>query len=222
VRRISTVLFDLDGTLVRYHGVEFESSWGALAAAAGVIEVSRALLAQYFHRKDAYEEWVEMDAKLLAGISLGTVVPHLLPAPYAQGVREAVEALRGLYRLGILSSGVGIVADWVCDDLGFDFARANGLEVRDGKFTGRAETRVSLWEKGEVLDALADEFGFLLAETCYVGDHLNDIPAMERAALAIAANPKDERVVAACDYTVSDLAEVPALVDAFVRGTSQA
>ena len=217
MRRISTVLFDLDGTLVRYHGVEFESSWGALAAAAGVIEASRALLAEYFHRRDAYDEWVVKDAALLAGTRLDEVAPHLFPAPYAEGVRQAVARLQGNYRLGILSSGVGLVADWVCEDLGFDFARANWLEIREGEFTGRSETRVSLWEKGETLDALADELGFRLDEACYVGDHLNDIPAMERSALAIAANPKDERVAAVCDHTVTDLSVIPDLIDGFVR-----
>jgi len=33
--RIRAVFFDLDGTLVRYQGVAYESSWGAIGLAAG-------------------------------------------------------------------------------------------------------------------------------------------------------------------------------------------
>ncbi|MBC7093134.1 hypothetical protein H5T53_03895, partial [Candidatus Bipolaricaulota bacterium] len=44
---IRAVLFDLDGTLVRYQGVAFESSWGAIGIAAGVGREWDALLARY-------------------------------------------------------------------------------------------------------------------------------------------------------------------------------
>ena len=220
VGRISTIVFDLDGTLVRYHGVKFESSWGALAAAAGMTEPSRALFEEYFPRKDAYAEWVAKDAQPLTGVPLSVVSKTLFPAPYARGVAEAVERLRHDYRLGILSSGVGLVADWVRDDLGLEFARANWLEVEDGQFTGRSETRVPLWHKGECFERLAEEEGFLLSEACYVGDHVNDLPAMDRAALAIAANPKDARVADACAHVVTDFSELPALVKAYTAGTS--
>jgi len=213
--RISTVIFDLDGTLVRYHGVEFESSWGALAAAAGVQEASKALLAQYFPRPDVYEEWVRKDAALLAGVPVAKVAELLFPAPYADGVREAVKRLAGEYRLGILSSGVDLVADWVREDLGLDFARANHLEISRGRFTGRSVTRVDLWSKDRALDALCAEEGIRVDEVCYVGDHVNDIPAMRRAGLAVAANPKDERLLDVCDHVIRDFCELPDLIEAY-------
>jgi len=212
---IAAVVFDLDGTLVRYRGVEFESSWGALAAAAGVADASAALLAEYFPRRDAYPEWVARDAALLTGVPFARVAECLFPAPYAAGVAAAVERLRGRYRLGILSSGVDFVADWVRDDLGLDFALANHLEVADGRFTGGSETRVDLWKKGEALRTVLAEQGLAAAEICYVGDHVNDLPAMELAGLAIAANPKDDRLVEACDHVIADFSALPPLVDAF-------
>lgn len=213
--KISAVVFDLDGTLVRYHGVDFESSWGALAAAAGVGNQSRALLAEYLPRRDAYREWVEKDAALLAGIPVTRVAEHLFPAPYARGVQSAIDLLRGRYRLGILSSGVDLVADWVRDDLGLDFALANHLEVSDGRFTGESETRVGLWSKDEALRGLSARQGFVSSEICYVGDHVNDIPAMSLAGLAIAANPKDRSLVEICDYVIEDFLQLPGLIDAF-------
>ncbi len=214
--RISAVVFDLDGTLVRYHGVEFESSWGALAVAAGVGDQSQALLAEYMPQRDAYREWVAKDAALLAGIRVARVAEHLFPAPYAQGVLSAIDRLRGRHRLGILSSGVDLVADWVREDLGLDFALANHLEVLDGRFTGGCETRVGLWSKDEALRGLSARQGFVPSEICYVGDHVNDIPAMRLAGLAIAANPKDRRLAEVCDHVIEDFSQLPGLIDAFV------
>ena len=217
---LSAIVFDLDGTLVRYRDVEFESSWGALAVAAGVREASEVLLAEYLPRRDAYSEWVSKDAALLAGIPVAQVENRLFPAPYAAGVRSAIELLRGRYLLGILSSGVGLVADWVCADLGLDFARANHLRVSDGKFTGGSETRVELWAKGEALRELGAEYGLRPDEVCYVGDHVNDIPAMRIAGMSVAANPKDPSLAEVCDYVIEDFSELPSLIDAFISDQS--
>ncbi len=214
-RAITTVVFDLDGTLVRYRGVEFESSWGAIAVAAGVGDRSEALLREYFPRRDAYAEWVAADAALLAGVPCAQVAARVLPAPYAQGVRVAVRALRSRYHLGILSSGVDFVADWVRDDLGLDFALANRIHVRDGIFTGTSETLVNLWAKDEALRALAAERSLDLQEICFVGDHVNDIPAMRIVGLAVAANPKDASVAEIADYVIDRFDDLPALVDAW-------
>jgi phosphoserine phosphatase len=211
---IDAVVFDLDGTLVRYHGVEFESSWGAVAAAAGVAEASDRLLREYLPRRDAYPEWVAKDAELLTGIRTERVMSRIFPAPYAAGVRTAVAALRGRHRLGILSSGVDFVADWVREDLGFDFSLANHIEIADGRFTGRSETRVDLWAKDEAMRRIAGEQGISLGRICFVGDHVNDLPVMRIVGLAIAANPKDERLRDAADHVIDDFAALPGLVAA--------
>ena len=216
--RLDAIVFDLDGTLVRYHGIEFESSWGAVAAAAGVSERSRTLLEEYFWRPDAYAEWVAKDAMLLAGIAVATIANAVLPAPYADGVRGAVDRLRGRYRLGILSSGIDLVADWVRDDLGLDFAWANRLVIEEGRFTGGSETRVDLWRKGEALQRIADEHGWDPSAICFVGDHINDLPAMEMAGLAVAANPKDRRVRTAADHVITSFDTLPGLIDRYTGG----
>ena len=213
--RLDAVIFDLDGPLVRYHGVEFESSWGALAVAAGTIDRSKELMNVYFPRKEAYAEWVEEEAKLMKGISVDHVMQQILPPPYAEGVRTAIEELRGSYRMGILSSGMDSVAEYVAQEFGFEFAWANGLEARDGTFTGRSTLRVDLWSKGEVLEQLAGAFDLDLDRVCFVGDNVNDLPAFERVGLAVAANPKDDRVAEAADRVIESFAELPPLLRAF-------
>ena len=215
MRKIDAVIFDLDGTLVRYHGVDFESSWGAIAVAAGVADRSQQLLRRYFPRKEAYAEWVSEEAKLLAGIPVIQVARKIFPPPYAQGVLDAVEALHGRYTMGILSSGVDLVADRVAQDLGLSFAWANRLAVADGCFTGMSEMVVDLWSKGEVLERLAAEHELSLDRICFVGDNVNDLPVLERVGLAIAANPKDEQLRAVVDHVIDDFAILPDLIRAY-------
>ncbi len=215
--KLAAVVFDLDGTLVRYHGVEFESSWGAIAAAAGVREDSEKLLAEYLPRRDAYREWVAQDAALLAGISVSQIAAHIFPPPYAYGVREAVAALRGKYVLGIISSGVNLVADYVKDDLGFDFALANRILVENGRFTGDSEIVVDLWSKDEVLREIAVERGIPLDAMCFVGDHINDIPVMRIVGLPVAVNPKDDELLQVAAHVISDFSELPPLISQFER-----
>ncbi len=217
-QRIGAVVFDLDGTLVRYHGVEFESSWGAIAAAAGVREESERLLAEYLPRRDAYREWVAKDAALLAGIPVKRVADRIFPPPYARGVEEAVAELRGRYILGILSSGVDLVADYVKEDLGFDFAFANRILVKDGRFTGESELVVDLWGKDKVLKRIASGYGIALEEVCFAGDHMNDIPVMRIVGLSIAVNSKDEGLSRIADHVIDDLSLVPELIAKFERG----
>lgn len=212
--RIRAVLFDLDGTLVRYQGVEFESSWGAIAVAAGVHERSEALLRDYLPRRDAYPEWVRKDAALLAGVPVERVTARIFPPPYAAGVPVAMERLRGRYLLGILSSGVDLVAERCREELGLDFAVANRLFIEDGHFTGESETLVDLWRKDEVLRRIVAERGLSLSEVCYVGDHMNDVPVMRIVGLSIAVNPKDEELVRVAHHATANFSEIPRLVEA--------
>jgi len=213
--KLDAVVFDLDGTLVRYRGVDFESSWGAIADAAGVGDEARRLLEIYLPRHDAYPEWVREQAQLLAGIPVERVEASIFPPPYARGVRQAIAALRDTYVLGILSSGVSLVAKHVAEDLMLSFAWANELEVEDGRFTGTSRTLVDLWSKADVLEQLAGEYGWSLDRVCFVGDHINDLPVLRRVGLPVAANPKDDALAAAVDHVIHDFEELPRLIRAF-------
>ena len=206
--RIRAIIFDLDGTLVRYRNVEFESSWGAIAAAAGKQEESEQILRDFLPRRDAYEEWVERDAALLVGIPVEEITAKIFPPPYATGAREAMAALRGRYTLGILSSGVDLVADRTRQELGLDFSVANRLLIEDGYFTGESETVVDLWKKADVLKVIAVKHALDLSEICFVGDHMNDVPVMHIVGLSIAMNPKDEELERIADYVVPDFTTI--------------
>ena len=211
-RRIKAIILDLDGTLVRYQGVEFESSWGAIAAAAGKQAESEQILREFLPQPDAYTKWVERDAALLAGLPVDRIAKKIFPPPYATGAKTAIAELRGSYTLGILSSGVDLVADRARDELGLDFSIANRLLIKDGRFTGKSETLVDLWKKADVMRQIAVEHGLELAEICFVGDHMNDVPVMRIVGLSIAMNAKDEELARIADHVVTDFTAIPRIV----------
>lgn len=207
---IRAVFFDLDGTLVRYAGVAYESSWGAIGLAAGVGKEWDELLQRYRGQPDRYPEWVRENAALLRGIPVSKVTAQIFPPPYAPGVREAVGEMRkmGLI-LGIVSSGVSFVAQKVQEELKLDFFVANELVVADGIFTGEAVVRVGLADKLQVVEREAKRWGLELGEIAFVGDHLNDIPVLRAVGLGIAYCPKDPKVAEAARFVAEDFREIP-------------
>ncbi len=210
---IRAVFFDLDGTLVRYAGVAYESSWGAIGLAAGVGKEWDELLQRYRGQPDRYPEWVRENAALLRGIPVSKVTSQIFPPPYAPGVREALGELRkmGLI-LGIVSSGVSLVAQRVKEDLGMDFFVANELVVADGIFTGEAVVRVGLADKLQVVEKEARRIGLELREIAFVGDHTNDIPVLRAVGVGIAYCPKDPAVAEAAHFVTEDFREIPAFL----------
>lgn len=210
---IRAVFFDLDGTLVRYRGVPYESSWGAIGRAAGLGPEWERILERYLGKPHLYPDWVRENASLLRGVPVAKVERGIFPPPYPPGAPEAVAKLRsrGLV-LGIVSSGVGLVAERVREELGLSFAVANELLVEDGLFTGEAVVRVGLGDKRSVVERVARERGLDLAEVAFVGDHLNDIPVFQAVGYAIAYAPKAPEVAAAAHAVAHEFTHIPRLL----------
>jgi len=49
-------------------------------------------------------------------------------------------------------------------------------------------------DKGTALRSFADKYGFLLSEVCFMGDDINDLPALELAGLSVAPASAHEDV----------------------------
>jgi phosphoserine phosphatase len=112
------------------------------------------------------------------------------------GVPEFVAACRaaGLKTL-LVSGGFTFFSSRVQARLQLDFARANVLEVADGKLTGKLVPQpwgdiVDGTEKRRILLDVADLMGISPTQTIAVGDGANDLPMMRAAGLSIAFHAK--------------------------------
>ena len=90
-------------------------------------------------------------------------------------------------RAGAVSGGFTQVLTPLADRLGLDFARANDLEVIDGKLTGKVMGQiVDKSVKAQSLLEWAERIGFSQAQTVAVGDGANDLAMMAVAGIGIA------------------------------------
>ena len=107
------------------------------------------------------------------------------------------------YRFAMVSGGFSAVTDRIAADLGFDFARANDLEIVDGKLTGRViGAVVDRAAKASSLREFAAELGIDEKSVIAIGDGANDLDMLNAAGLGIAYNAKPV-VQAAADTAVN-------------------
>jgi 3-deoxy-D-manno-octulosonate 8-phosphate phosphatase (KDO 8-P phosphatase) len=95
------------------------------------------------------------------------------------------------------------------DGVAVELARRGGLRIAfvTGEKSPIAKTRgdklgvdavvLGARRKGETLEALCAQFGVAAAESAYVGDDLLDVPALQRAGLAVAVGDAAAEVKAA-------------------------
>lgn len=115
------------------------------------------------------------------------------------GARALVRTMRreGAYCL-LVSGGFTRFADPVAEEIGFDRAVANRLDVAAGKLVGTVgEPIVGAATKRQALIDAAAARGIERTETLAVGDGANDIPMIEAAGLGVAYRAKPKVAAAA-------------------------
>jgi phosphoserine phosphatase len=180
------IVMDVDSTLVQGEAID------ELAALAGVGDEVAAVTARAMAGELEFEDALRERVALLEGLSataLDEVYERLTLAP---GARTLVRTLKRLgYRFAIVSGGFTQVTDRLAAELGIDYARANELEVADGRLTGKiAGTVVDRAAKAQALRDFAQDSKVTLDRTVAIGDGANDLDMLSAAGLGIAFNAK--------------------------------
>jgi phosphoserine phosphatase len=109
-----------------------------------------------------------------------------------EGVEKLIATLKanGWY-VGVVSGGFTFFTERLKERLGLDYARANTLEINDGRLTGSVlGDIVDAETKRRCLIEQAAGFGIPMAQTVAIGDGANDLPMIGEAGLGIAFHAK--------------------------------
>jgi phosphoserine phosphatase len=180
------IVMDVDSTLVQGEVIEM------LAAHAGCeAEVARVTEAAMRGELD-FEQSLRERVALLEGLDASALDKVYDEVQLNPGARTMVRTLKRLgYRFAMVSGGFSAVTDRIAADLGFDYARANDLEVVDGKLTGTVVGAVvDRAGKAAALREFAAELGIDEKSVIAIGDGANDLDMLNAAGLGIAYNAK--------------------------------
>ncbi|MEM8915694.1 MAG: phosphoserine phosphatase SerB, partial [Pseudomonadota bacterium] len=133
------------------------------------------------------DEPVSLFETVLAGLEL------------SPGAQTLVATMRqnGAY-CALVSGGLEPLVGSVAKQLGFHECHANGLDMANGRLTGKVKEPVFGPDgKRETLRRLVKTRGIGLADTLAVGDGANDIPMLRDAGLGVAYHGKPATVAAA-------------------------
>jgi phosphoserine phosphatase len=185
-RGMRLIVMDVDSTLIQGEVIEM------LAAHAGCEPEVAAITDAAMRGELDFEQSLRQRVALLEGVdasALDEVYDAIVLAP---GARTLVRTLRRLgYRFAIVSGGFSQVTDRLADELGIHFARANELEIVDGKLTGKILGEVvDRAGKAAALRQFAAEVGVPEASVIAIGDGANDLDMLAAAGLGIAYNAK--------------------------------
>ena len=180
------IFFDMDSTLVDMEIID------EMARRAGVYrEVSR--ITEKAMRGDFdFEESLIQRVALIKGLAVSELTEIRNNMRLSQGVEELTTTLRWLgYKLGVITGGFDFFSDYLKEKLGFDFAFANKLEIKNDVLTGRiVGPIIDAAQKARIVNQTSCDQGILLDQTVVVGDGANDALMLGQAGLGIAYNAK--------------------------------
>lgn len=200
-------MFDLDGTLTRER-----SAWEYLHRRLGVWEGYAEKYQEAFLRGEIdYSRFCALDAAVWKGMKVHALAEMLREVPLYEGIEDLVGYLKlKNIRLGIISSGLSLLAEWVKERYGFDFSVANELGVTDGVLDGTIRIHVQYDQKGKWVKKAKRQFRAKKKEVLAFGDSSGDIVMFQQAGLSIAFNSRSSGLneVATLSVHSSDLRDL--------------
>lgn len=190
------IAFDMDSTLINIECIdEIADAAGRKAEVAAITEA--AMRGEITDFKDSLRRRLA----LLEGVSVAS-----MEAVYAErlqinpGAKALIDACKAAgMKLLLVSGGFTFFADRVKETLGIDYVKANVLEVKDGKLTGKLVMQA--WgeicdgeEKRRTVLATCESLGITPKQAIAMGDGANDLPMMklceEAGGLSVAYHAK--------------------------------
>jgi phosphoserine phosphatase len=181
-------VFDMDSTLITIECVdEIADHAGRKAEVAAITEAAmRGFIIDY-------DESLRRRVALLAGLPASVLDrvydERLRLSPGTEPLLRALKAA-GLRTL-LVSGGFTFFTERLKARLDLDFARANTLEVADGRLTGHLEGEiVNATVKQHVVEQTCASVGCRPSQAIVVGDGANDLKMMSVAGLSVAFRAK--------------------------------
>jgi phosphoserine phosphatase len=180
------VVMDVDSTLIQDEVIEL------IARHAGCEDEVRAITERAMRGELDFAESLHERVALLAGVEASALEDVRRDVRLTPGARTLVRTLKRLgFRIAVVSGGFSAVVEPLAAELGIDHARANVLEVVDGRLTGRVVGPVvDRAAKAACLVEFAAADGIPLDRTIAIGDGANDLDMLSVAGLGIAFNAK--------------------------------
>lgn len=180
------VCFDCDSTLIEGEVIEM------LAAHAGKEAEVAAVTERAMRGELDFEESLRERVAVLEGLDASIIDEVARDIELTPGAKEAIGTLHRLgHRTAVVSGGFIQVLEGLATDLQLDYVRANTLEIRDGKLTGKVIGQVvDRQAKEDFLREFAADSGIGMESTVAVGDGANDIAMVTAAGLGVAFDAK--------------------------------
>ena len=197
--RFKLALFDLDGTLTKER-----SAWEYIHRRLGVWDGYAERFQEAFLRGEiSYERFCQLDAGIWKGMRVAELERIVREIPLYEGIEDLLGYLRSKgIKLGIISSGLSFLSDWMTEKYSFDYAVANELGVADGVLNGEIHIHVYYDRKGEWVQEAQRKFNARNEEVLAVGDSTGDVAMFQMAGLSIAFNSLSAKVDSLATFSI--------------------
>lgn len=140
-----------------------------------------------------FKESLCQRVRLLKGMPLSTLQEIAADLQLTPGSEELIHHLKQVgYKIALISGGFTFFTDVLKERLGFDYAFANDLEIKDGVLTGEIKGEIIDAEaKGRIIYDLAEREKISPDNIVAVGDGANDCLMIKNAGLGVAFNAKE-------------------------------
>lgn len=180
------IVMDMDSTAIQIECID------EIAKLAGVGEEVSEVTERAMQGELDFEQSLRQRVSKLAGADESILDTVRSSLPLMPELRALVHTLQQFgWKTAIASGGFTYFSDHLQQLLGLDYAKANVLEIEQGRLTGEVLGEVvSAQTKADILHQLAERYEIETHNTVAVGDGANDLVMMNAAGLGIAYHAK--------------------------------